>query len=217
MVLNFRRRRWLQDISNQVGPWAFFGVRKGFAFGEHRSYHPQEIIEFLRDSPKVNVFCAVSQIKVYGSFLFEGNTVTEELSLPRNAPTPVIPFWLCFPTRWSTAILAPRSSKHTWMKTCLSGGLEEGVLNGFAFCAWPARSPDLSASDYFLWGYVKVFLNANFLWITLKFKSPHALSLMAFEKYHFAFFSGKTFVAIKPFPTILTSYRLFAMYYIIRF
>ena len=38
--------------------------------------NPQEALEHERDSPKVNVFCVLSQTKVYGSFCFAVNTVT---------------------------------------------------------------------------------------------------------------------------------------------
>ncbi|PNF28132.1 hypothetical protein B7P43_G07583 [Cryptotermes secundus] len=43
--------------------------------------HPHETVEHERDSPKVNVFCAVSQKKVYGPFFFEGKTVTGQTYL----------------------------------------------------------------------------------------------------------------------------------------
>ena len=33
-------------------------------------------VEHQRDSPKVNVFCAISSQKVYGSFFFAEETVT---------------------------------------------------------------------------------------------------------------------------------------------
>jgi len=38
--------------------------------------NPQEALEHERDSPKDNVFCALSQTKVYGPFFFAENTVT---------------------------------------------------------------------------------------------------------------------------------------------
>jgi len=38
--------------------------------------NPQEALEHERDSPKVNVFCALWQTKVYGPFFFAENTVT---------------------------------------------------------------------------------------------------------------------------------------------
>ena len=38
--------------------------------------NPREIVQHGRDSPKINVFSAVSVRKIYGPFFFEGNTVT---------------------------------------------------------------------------------------------------------------------------------------------
>ena len=38
--------------------------------------NPQEALELDRDSPKVNMFCALSQTKVYWPFFFAENTVT---------------------------------------------------------------------------------------------------------------------------------------------
>jgi hypothetical protein len=38
--------------------------------------NPHTTLEHDRDSPKVNVFCAISQTKVYGPFFFDKNTVT---------------------------------------------------------------------------------------------------------------------------------------------
>jgi len=33
-------------------------------------------MEFVHDSPRVNVFCALSKAKVYGPFLFTAYTIT---------------------------------------------------------------------------------------------------------------------------------------------
>jgi len=38
--------------------------------------NPRELVQYVRDSPKVNVFCAVSRRKVYGPFFPHENTVT---------------------------------------------------------------------------------------------------------------------------------------------
>jgi hypothetical protein len=38
--------------------------------------NPHTTLEHERDSPKVNVFCATAQTKVYGPFFFDENTVT---------------------------------------------------------------------------------------------------------------------------------------------
>jgi len=38
--------------------------------------NPRELVQYVRDSPIVNIFCAVSRTKVYGPFFFHANTVT---------------------------------------------------------------------------------------------------------------------------------------------
>lgn len=38
---------------------------------------PHQTVEQMTDSPKFNVLCAATQEKVYGSFFFAENTVTE--------------------------------------------------------------------------------------------------------------------------------------------
>ena len=43
--------------------------------------HPHSTLEHVRDSPKVNVFCAISKKRVYGAFFFEGTTVNSEAYL----------------------------------------------------------------------------------------------------------------------------------------
>ena len=43
--------------------------------------HPHSTLEHVRDSPKVNVFCAISKKCVYGPFFFEETTVNSEAYL----------------------------------------------------------------------------------------------------------------------------------------
>jgi len=50
--------------------------------------NPHEIVQHGRDSPKINVFSAVSVRKIYGPFFFEGNTVT------RNSYLEMLQDWL---------------------------------------------------------------------------------------------------------------------------
>jgi len=45
-----------------------------FAYGGQQN--PKSVVEVACDSPKVNVFCAVSTFKVYGPFFFLEQTVT---------------------------------------------------------------------------------------------------------------------------------------------
>jgi hypothetical protein len=45
------------------------------------SENPHVYVEYQRDSPKVNVFCAISSQKVYGPFFFAKGPVTGKLYL----------------------------------------------------------------------------------------------------------------------------------------
>ncbi|GBL96730.1 hypothetical protein AVEN_111864-1 [Araneus ventricosus] len=87
---------------------------------------PHVIVEQERDSPKVNVFCAISETKLYGPFFF--------IKAPRH---------------WSTIIcdFLNRELPYRWIRCA---GLDDVPL-----LPWPPRSPDLAPCDFFLWGYVK--------------------------------------------------------------
>ena len=121
--------------------------------------HPHETVEHQRDSPKVNVFCAVSQDRVYGPFFFEGNTVTGQayLEMLQN---------------WLFTLLQADSNDfifqqdgapphwHLGVRAFLNENMPQRWIGrrgakDLALCAWPARSPDLTVCDFFLWGYVK--------------------------------------------------------------
>lgn len=121
--------------------------------------NPHEMVEHHRDSPKVNVFCAVSQNQVYGPFFFEGSTVTGQsyLDMLRNWLFPSLQADsndFIFqqdgaPPHWHQMVRAFLNEEisHRWI------GRKGG--HDLAFCSWPARSPDLTVCDFFLWGYVK--------------------------------------------------------------
>lgn len=47
----------------------------------HAYGNPHVSLEHVRDSPKVNVFCAMSKKRVYGPFFFEEGTVNGEVYL----------------------------------------------------------------------------------------------------------------------------------------
>ncbi|PNF40782.1 hypothetical protein B7P43_G16927 [Cryptotermes secundus] len=96
-------------------------------------------IEHERDSPKVNVFCAVSQDKVYGPFFFEGNTVTGQTYLD------MLQNWLF------TSLQADSHNEKVPQQWIHQKGAKD-----LALCAWPASSPDLTVCDFFSWGSVKI-------------------------------------------------------------
>ncbi|PNF40249.1 hypothetical protein B7P43_G07078 [Cryptotermes secundus] len=121
--------------------------------------HPHETVEHERDSPKVNVFCAVSQDKVYGPFFFEGNTVTGQTYLD------MLQNWLFTSLQADSHDFifqqdGARPHWHLMVRAFLNEKVPQRWIGrkgakDLALCAWPARSPDLTVCDFFLWGYVK--------------------------------------------------------------
>ncbi|PNF30503.1 hypothetical protein B7P43_G10879 [Cryptotermes secundus] len=107
-------------------------------------------------SPQQKAFCVG---KVYGPFFFEGNTVTGQtyLDMLQNwlftslqADSPDLIFQQDgAPPHWHLMVRAFLNEKvpQRWIVRKRAQDL--------ALCAWPARSPDLTVCDFFLWGYVK--------------------------------------------------------------
>lgn len=121
--------------------------------------NPKAIIEHVRDSPKVNVFCAISKLKVYGPFFFMEPTVNGRRYLD------MLQNWLMpqmdedsddyifqqdgCPTHF-----------HYDVRDYLNTNLSQRWIGRFgpedeALMRWPPRSPDLTPCDFFFWGFVK--------------------------------------------------------------
>ena len=125
--------------------------------------NPKIIHERPLHSPKVTVWCAVSQFGVVGPYFFEEEEVTvtvnstRYVSMLRNFLQPKLDeiveehglgdLW--FQQDGATAHTA-RISLDV-LREMFPGRLVS--LRGDV--GWPARSPDLSICDYFLWGYLK--------------------------------------------------------------
>ncbi|PNF41666.1 hypothetical protein B7P43_G06968 [Cryptotermes secundus] len=121
--------------------------------------NPCVTLEHVRDSPKVNVFCAISLTKVYGPFFFDENTVTgvTYLRMLQNWLVPQMnedsgdyifqqdgapPSWHLNFRRFPNESLPQQ-----WIGRM---GNEDLALQ-----FWPPRSPDLTPCDFFLWRSVK--------------------------------------------------------------
>jgi hypothetical protein len=120
------------------------------------SENPHVFVEHQRDSPKVNVFCAISSQKVYGPFFFADETVTGMTYLDmlhlwlmpqlQNKPTLIfqqdgIPaHFHCEVRQYLNTVLPKR-----WIDR--ASGNDQPLL------LWPPRSPDIAPCDFFLWGY----------------------------------------------------------------
>ena len=122
--------------------------------------NPHATLEIERNSPKVNVFCAVTERSVYGPFFFEGPSITGQTYLE------MLQTWLLprlqagegndyifqqdgAPPHWSLNVreFLNTNLPNRWIGRA---GQDDNV-----FCKWPPRSPDLTVCDFFLWGYVK--------------------------------------------------------------
>jgi hypothetical protein len=103
----------------------------------------------------MNVFCAISQMKIYGPFIFMEGTVTGMTYLD------MLQQWLIpqldddlfqqdgAPPHYHNAVRRYLNEHlpHRWIGRVTATDLE--------FRNWPPRSPDLTPCDFFLWGYVK--------------------------------------------------------------
>lgn len=116
-------------------------------------------IEHGRDSPKVNVFCAIFSSKVYGPFFFA------EKSIRGITYLDMLEIWLFLdlkedvqnfvfqqdgaPSHWHSAVckFLNRKLPQHWI-----GGSEAVYL---ALHTYLPMSPDLTACDFFLWEYIK--------------------------------------------------------------
>lgn len=124
------------------------------------SENPHEMVQLQRDSPKINVFCALSRRKVYGPFFFGEATVTgtsyldtlEQWLFPQmeeNEPENFILQQDGAPPHWHHHV-------RDWLNvTVPDRWIGRHGPNDRACFAWPPRSPDLTPCDFFLWGFIK--------------------------------------------------------------
>ena len=116
--------------------------------------NPYATIEHEKDSPKVNVFFAISKNHVHGLFFFEGNvTGGVYLQMLQN--------WLIYEligNEHEDFIYqqdgAPPHYKLT-VRAYFNDNMDRAGSEDNVMLKWPPRSPDLTPSNFFLWGHVK--------------------------------------------------------------
>lgn len=124
--------------------------------------NPQVIHEKPLHSAKVTVWCGISASRIIGPYFFEdqrGNAVTVNSDrytdllttflMPELQRRGVDLTSVYFQQDGATAHTA-RNTMAT-LRTVFAGR----IISRFGDISWPARSPDLSACDFFLWGYLK--------------------------------------------------------------
>lgn len=117
---------------------------------------PTEVLEEPLHSPKVNVWCAMSEHEIIGPYFFEESTVYGEnyLAMLKDFLFPLLQ-----QKRITKKIIfqqdgAPphyAAEVRTWLNKKFPGKWigRRGAIE------WAPRSPDLTPLDFFLWGYLK--------------------------------------------------------------
>jgi len=122
--------------------------------------NPRELHERPLHGSKVTVWCAISSFGIIGPYFFEDE---RERAVTMNGPRYVhvgelLRSRACssssnrrnvFPTRWSY------EPHHTRFHGRVRNLFSNHVISRYGDITWPARSPDLSACDFLLWGYLK--------------------------------------------------------------
>lgn len=129
------------------------------------SEHPQEIVQIPLHSPKLTIWCGFTADFIIGPFFFENitrtgpQTCTVTAERYRDMLTSfVIPQLQQRQCLDETIFMQDGAPPHIGLavrNVLRQNFTEERVISRFFPVAWPARSPDLTPCDFFLWGYLK--------------------------------------------------------------
>jgi hypothetical protein len=136
-------------------------------FGNKQNYHywsatnPTKLHERPLNSSKVTVWCTISSFGIVGPYLFEDEreravTVTgpRYIHMLENFLGPEL---ACHPVTEETFFQQDGGTSHTARDSMadVRNLFPNHAISRFGDITWPARSPNLSACDFFLWGYLK--------------------------------------------------------------
>lgn len=128
------------------------------------SQQPNEIQEYVRDSPKLNVWCGLFHDQVIGPFFFVEKTITGLVYLDMLELF-VLPQIEQIEQQTGQRIIFMQDGAPPHYLREVRGALNACFPNGWigrgAPIAWPPRSPDLTPLDFFLWGYIKNIVYAE--------------------------------------------------------
>ena len=127
--------------------------------------NPRELHQRPLHSPKVTVWCAISSAGIIGPWFFEENEVAvtvnsdrylnmlQEFFFPRLDELDLGDIW--FQQDGATAHTSRASM------AVLRVHFPERLISIRGDLEWPARSPDLTLCDFFLWGFLKSRVYVN--------------------------------------------------------
>lgn len=127
------------------------------------SEKPCEIVQYQRDSPKVNVWCGLMHDRVVGPFIFAENTINGDIYcdmlelyvFPQLDDIEAEKGLLSFQQDGAPPHYSNR------VRTALDARFPERWIGRAGPIAWPPRSPDITPLDFFLWGHVKNLVYAE--------------------------------------------------------
>jgi hypothetical protein len=122
--------------------------------------NPRQIHERPLHSPKVTVWCTISDLGIWGPYFFEEDNVTVTVNSHRYCEmleTFLRPNFDELNNIQNVWFQQDGATAHTALH--VMGILREmfpgHLISMRGDIVWPARSPDLSPCDFFLWGYLK--------------------------------------------------------------
>jgi hypothetical protein len=123
--------------------------------------NPIELHKRPLHSSKVTVWCAISSFGIIGPYFFgderdKAVTVTgpHYVHMLENFLDPEL---ACHPVTEETFFQQDGATSHTARDSmaAVMNLFPNHVISRYGDITWPARSPDLLACDFFLWGYLK--------------------------------------------------------------
>ncbi|XP_011049237.1 PREDICTED: uncharacterized protein LOC105142985 [Acromyrmex echinatior] len=116
--------------------------------------NPRELHQRPLHSLKVTVWCAISSARIIGPWFFEENEIAvTEFFFPRLDELDLGDIW--FQQDGATAHTSRASM------AVLREHFPERLISIRGDLEWPARSPDLTPCDFFLWGFLKSRVYVN--------------------------------------------------------
>ena len=117
---------------------------------------PSSCMEWIRDTPKVNVWLGMTRSKVYGPFFFAENTVTGVIYL--DMLQQFLEPQLIQDGILDTVVFQQDGAPCHYAKICreyLNTTFCDRWIGRDGPMPWAARSPDLTPLDFFAWGFIK--------------------------------------------------------------